>query len=156
MKIKQQILNMDIDKRNYFMAIFLTAFIAYLLTFIDFWQLIIIPGVVAGIINYKKPRKGIYGGAIGISLAWTIYMIFAMITRNAYTNLDQFASIIIGDFGFGWIIIAIILIFGILFGALGGAIGSGTMLLVKTRRENKRESPSDSEFKNEQKKAQLK
>ena len=115
---------------DFLLAILFSAIITYFLTFLPIWQLIIIPGLVAGIFN-KKMRKGIYSGAIGISIIWTLYMIYAILTRNAYTNLDQFAGLFFGSLGFGWVFFLIILLFGVLFGALGGAIGSGLTILIK-------------------------
>ena len=63
-------------------------------------------------------------------------MTFAIITRNAYANLDQFAGLIFGELGFGWILFIMILLFGTLFGALGGAIGSGLVILIDIKRMN--------------------
>jgi len=128
------------EKRNFLLGIFIAAVITLVLSFIEIWQLVIIPGIVVGIINYKHPRKGIYSGAIGIALMWLFYMLYMMATRNAYTNIDQFAGLIFGDLGFGWVILILILLFGGLFGALGGAIGAGTMKLVKLKQENKRDT----------------
>ena len=115
---------------DFLIGILFSAIISYFLTFVAIWQLIIIPGLVAGIFN-KKMKKGIYSGAIGISIIWTLYMIYAILTRNAYTNLDQFAGLFFGSLGFGWVFFLIILLFGVLFGALGGAIGSGLTILIK-------------------------
>lgn len=115
---------------DFLIGILFSAIISYFLTFVAIWQLIIIPGLVAGIFN-KKMKKGIYSGVIGILIIWTLYMIYAILTRNAYTNLDQFAGLFIGSLGFGWVLFLIILLFGALFGALGGAIGSGLTILIK-------------------------
>lgn len=115
---------------DFLIGILFSAIISYFLTFVAIWQLIIIPGIVAGIFN-KKMKKGMYSGAIGISIIWTLYMIYAILTRNAYTNLDQFAGLIVGSLGFGWVLFLIILLFGASFGALGGAIGSGLTILIK-------------------------
>lgn len=115
---------------DFLIGILFSAIISYFLTFVAIWQLIIIPGIVAGVFN-KKMKKGIYSGAIGISIIWTLYMIYAILTRNAYTNLDQFAGLFVGSLGFGWVLFLIILLFGALFGALGGAIGSGLTILIK-------------------------
>lgn len=117
---------------DFLIAILFSAIIAFFLTFVAIWQLIIIPGLVAGVFN-KKMKKGIYSGAIGISIIWFIYMVYAILTRNAYANLDQFAGLIVGSLGFGWVLFVVILLFGILFGALGGAIGSGVTMLIKLR-----------------------
>ena len=60
-------------------------------------------------------------------------MVYAVLTRNAYINLDQFAGLIFGNLGFGWVLFVVILLFGVLFGALGGAIGSGVAILIRLR-----------------------
>ena len=120
---------------DFLIAIVFSAIISFFLTFIEIWQLIIIPGLVAGIFN-KKMKRGMYSGAIGISIVWSVYMTYALLTRNAYANLDQFAGLIFGGLGFGWILFLLILLFGMLFGALGGAIGSGIAFLLKIRSSN--------------------
>ena len=120
---------------DFLIGILFSAIITYFLTFLPIWQLIIIPGLVAGIFN-KKMKKGIYSGAIGISIIWISYIIYAILTRNAYTNLDQFAGLFFGSLGFGWVLFLIILLFGVLFGALGGAIGSGLTILIKLMIQN--------------------
>ena len=132
--------NLDVNKRNYLLAILIATIIAYALTYIEIWQLVLIPGIIAGIINYKKPRKGIYSGAIAVFLAWIIYTSIAMITKNTYVLVDQFSGEIFGGLGYGWIVLILIYLLGILFGALGGALGSGTMLFIQLRREVERDS----------------
>ena len=79
-------------------------------------------------------KRGIYSGALGVAIVWLIYMTYAIITRNAYTNLDQFAGLIFGSLGFGWIFFIVILLFGTLFGALGGGLGSGLMIFIDIKR----------------------
>lgn len=127
---------MDSDSKNFLLGIVVAGIITYLITYIELWQLIIIPGLMAGVICYEKPRKGIYSGALGIAIVWSIYIFIAVLTKNTYTSIDQFAGLIFGGLGFGWIILAIILCLGILFGALGGAIGAGTTLLIKIKQES--------------------
>ncbi|MHA1291177.1 MAG: hypothetical protein ACTSQJ_00750 [Promethearchaeota archaeon] len=118
-----------IEKRNFVISIIIAMIITFSLTFITIWQLIIIPGIAAGLLN-KKMMRGICAGSIGIAVVWLFYMIYAFGTRNAYLNIDQFAGLIFGDLGYGWLVVIIILLFGILFGALGGAIGSGITIWI--------------------------
>jgi len=61
------------------------------------------------------------------------YLIYLIVAKNFYINLDQFAGLIFGGLGYGAIILILIILFGILFGALGGAIGSGIMILIEPR-----------------------
>ena len=113
----------------------LTAMIlAFFLTYIEYWQFILVAGIIPGLFN-KKMKRGIYSGAIGVSIVWLLYMLYAMITRNAYTNIDQFAGLIFGDTGYGWVIVILVFLFGALFGALGGSIGSGITIAIQLRSE---------------------
>ncbi|MFW9827853.1 MAG: hypothetical protein ACFFEY_09690 [Candidatus Thorarchaeota archaeon] len=126
-------MKMNIKKENqiFVLSIIISTVIASLLSLIPIWQLVILAGIAAGVIN-KKIRRGTLSGAAGVLIFWTIYVIHGMITRNTYTLLDRFGALIIGS-GFGWLLLILILLLGILFGALGGAIGSGAMILIRPR-----------------------
>ena len=130
MKLKKPKISVKPETRNFIISFLLTALITFILTYVPVWQLIIIPGVVGGLLN-KTMRRGIYSGVLGVSIIWLIYMIYKMAVNDVYTNLDQFAGLIFGDLGYGWIIFILIFLLGILFGALGGAIGSGIMILIR-------------------------
>ncbi|MFX1410182.1 MAG: hypothetical protein ACFFA6_07510 [Promethearchaeota archaeon] len=133
-KIKNREIKISLETRNFIVSTSLAMFVTYILTFIDVWQLIIIPGILAGAFN-KTIRRGIYSGALGVAIIWFLFMLYSMIVQDAYTNLDQFAGLIFGGLGYGWVIFILILLFGVLFGALGGAIGSSISILVKLRFE---------------------
>ena len=122
---------MDInpETRNFLISFIITGLITFALTYAEIWQLIIIPGIIGGLFN-KTMRRGIYCGALGVSIVWIFYLIYLMGAKNFYTNLDQFAGLIFGGLGYGSVILILIILFGILFGALGGAIGSGIMILI--------------------------
>ena len=120
---------MKIEDKFFFLSILFAVCIAYLVSLTSIWQLIIIAGIGAGILN-KKMWKGTISGAIGVFLYYLIYALIGMIARNAYSLLDQFGAIVVGA-GFGWLILLIILLVGTLFGALGGAIGNGLLVLIK-------------------------
>jgi hypothetical protein len=130
MKLKNIKLNISPENRNFLISFVITAIFTFILTYIPVWQLIIIPGIVGGLLN-KTMRRGIYCGVLGVSIVWFSYMIYKISAVNAYTNLDQFAGLIFGGLGYGWVVFILILLLGILYGALGGAIGSGVMILLK-------------------------
>ena len=131
-KIKEIKLKITPETRNFLISFILAMLITFFLTYTEIWQLIIIPGIIAGIFN-KTMRRGIYSGALGVSIVWLIFMVYQMSTKNAYINLDQFGALIFGELGYGWVIFILILLLGVLFGALGGAIGSGTMILLRPK-----------------------
>jgi hypothetical protein len=124
-------LNIKKENQIFILSIIISTVVASLLSLIPIWQLIILAGIAAGVLN-KKIRRGTLSGAAGVLIFWTIYVIHGMITRNTYTLLDQFGALIIGP-GYGWLFVLLILLLGTLFGALGGAIGSGAMILFKPR-----------------------
>ena len=134
MKIRNRDSKTDPEDIIFYVSILTAMILAYFLTFIEYWQFIIVAGIIPGLFN-KKMKRGIYSGAIGVAIVWLLYMIYAMVTRNAYTNIDQFAGLIFGDTGYGWAIIILVLLFGTLFGALGGSIGSGITILIQLRSE---------------------
>jgi hypothetical protein len=136
MKLKKIKINFKPETRNFLISFIVTALITYILTYVPIWQLIIIPGIIGGILN-KTMRRGIYCGVLGVLLVWFFYMIYKMAVNEAFTNLDQFAGLIFGDLGYGWVIFILILLLGILLGALGGAIGSGVMILLRPSIERK-------------------
>jgi len=132
MKIRNRGSETDPEVIIFYVSIITAMIIAYFLTFIEYWQFILVAGIIPGLLN-KKMKRGIYSGAIGVSIVWLLYMIYAMVTRNAYTNIDQFAGLIFGDMGYGWAIVILVFLFGALFGALGGSIGSGITIAIQLR-----------------------
>jgi hypothetical protein len=99
-----------------------------LLTLIPVWQLIVIPGIVAGFFN-KRLRYAVLSGLTGVTISWLIYMISSLALRNTYTILEQIGELMVGS-GFGWLIFLLILIIGLLMGALGGGIGYSISILL--------------------------
>jgi hypothetical protein len=131
-KIKKKKLKISPETRNFLISFIVAALITYLLTYTEIWQLVIIPGIIAGVFN-KTMRRGIYSGALSVSIVWFFFMIYQMSVNSAYTNLDQFAAFIFGDLGYGWVIFILVLLLGVLLGALGGGIGSGIMILIRPK-----------------------
>ena len=100
-----------------------------LLTLIPVWQLIMIPGIVAGFFN-KRLRYAVLSGLTGVTISWLIYMISSLALRNTYAILEQIGELMVGR-GFGWLIFLLILIIGLIMGALGGGIGYSISILLK-------------------------
>jgi len=100
-----------------------------LLTLIPVWQLIMIPGIVAGFFN-KRLRYAVLSGLTGVTISWLIYMISSLALRNTYAILEQIGELMVGS-GFGWLIFLLILIIGLVTGALGGGIGYSISILLK-------------------------
>ena len=134
------------ENRNFLISFILSTIFTFILTFIPIWQLIIIPGIIGGLLN-KTMRRGIYSGVLGVLVVWLFYMIYNMSAKAAYTSLDQFAGLIFGGLGYGWVIFVLTLLLGILFGALGGAIGSGIMILLRPKISHKTSESNTSEIK---------
>ena len=121
---------MEEDVRNFYISIFVVTCLTLLLTLIPIWQLVIIPGIIAGIIN-KSLKRGLLSGVLGVTLSWGLYILVGAISRNVYSMLDQLGGLIFGE-GMGWAFIVLILLLAAIFGAIGGGIGNGLMGLIKT------------------------
>ncbi|MFX1569259.1 MAG: hypothetical protein ACFFCV_12920 [Promethearchaeota archaeon] len=146
MKIKAIKVKIKPENRNFLIAFIITTILTFILTFIPIWQLIIIPGIIGGLLN-KTMRRGIYSGVLGVSVVWIFYMIYNISVKGAYTSLDQFAGLIFGGLGYGWVILILVLLLGVLFGALGGAIGSGITILLGPKIFHKTSESNTSEIK---------
>lgn len=116
-------------------GIALSAILAWVLSLTGIWQLVLIAGFAAGVLNYSMGR-GCLSGGIGILLGWGGIMFQKIITDNPAALLDAFGSIM-GLTGISWVFYTLILVFGFLFGVLGGALGGGAIRLIvpKVREE---------------------
>lgn len=120
---------MIIENRNFYISIIVALCLTMILTTIPVWQLVIIPGIIAGFFN-KNMKRAILAGLIGVFAAWIIYILHGLITRNVYIILDQFGALIIST-GYGWLLLIIIILMGAIFGALGGGFGYGLLITIK-------------------------
>ncbi len=121
---------MEVENRKFYISIVAVLCLTMLLTLIPVWQLVIIPGILAGMLN-KSLKRGILSGFSGVTLSWGIYVIVGLFTRNVYFLLDQFGELIFGGGGSGWIFLILIILLAAIFGAIGGGIGSGFMAVIK-------------------------
>ncbi len=120
---------MEIENRTFYISIISVSCLTMLLTLIPVWQLVIIPGIIAGMLN-KSLKRGILSGFCGVSLSWGIYVIVGLATRNVYLLLDQFGELIFGGDS-GWIFLILVILLAAIFGAIGGGIGNGLMAVIK-------------------------
>ncbi len=116
-----------------FIGIIMAFFFGCVFSVLPVWQLIIIPGIIAGLLN-KTMRRATLAGGIGTLMAWSLYTISGLIVKNVYLIFDQFGAIIIGP-GFGWLLITIIFLMSFVFGLLGGALGNllSTVVIANIR-----------------------
>ncbi|MBY9009806.1 MAG: hypothetical protein KGD74_08075 [Candidatus Lokiarchaeota archaeon] len=119
---------MEIANRTFYISLIVVLCLTMLLTLIPVWQLVIIPGIIAGMLN-KSLKRGILSGFSGVTLSWGIYVLVGVFTRNVYFLLDQFGELIFGG-GSGWIFLILIMLLAAIFGAVGGGIGNGIMTLI--------------------------
>ena len=120
---------MEIENKQFYISVIVVLCLTMLLTLVPVWQLVIIPGIIAGMLN-KSLRRGILSGFSGVTLSWGIYVLVGVFTRNVYFLLDQFGELIFGG-GSGWIFLILIMLLAAIFGAIGGGIGNGIMILIK-------------------------
>ena len=120
---------MEIENQKFYISVFVVLCLTMILTLVPVWQLVIIPGIIAGMLN-KSLRRGILSGFSGVTLSWGIYVLLGVFTRNVYFLLDQFGELIFGG-GSGWIFLILIMLLAAIFGAIGGGIGNGIMTLIK-------------------------
>lgn len=123
-----EVKSMEKEKMILILSFIVVYCITSVLTLIPVWHLIIIPGIIAGIMN-KSMRYGILAASIGIFVCWLVYILFGMATRNTYAILNQIGALLFGS-GSGWIFILIILLIGAIFGFLGAVIGNISLILV--------------------------
>ncbi len=119
---------MKIENRKFYISLIIVLCLTIVLTLIPVWQLVIIPGIIAGMLN-KSLKRGILSGFSGVTLSWGIYILVGLFTRNVYFLLDQFGELIFGG-GSGWIFLMLIMLLAAIFGAIGGGIGNGIMALI--------------------------
>lgn len=119
---------MEIESRTFFISVVVVLCLTMLLTLVPVWQLVIIPGIIAGMLN-KSLKYGVLSGFIGVTLSWGIYVLVGVITRNAYIILDQFGALIFGE-GFAGLVLLLIILLASIFGAMGGGIGNSFMALI--------------------------
>lgn len=138
MEMEKYFMKLQKQKKNFVISLIAVSAATILLLFIPIWQLILIPGIIAGLIN-KDAKRSIYSAIIGVSIVWLGFMFIQFYVKDTYTLLDQFAGFIFGGLGFGFVIVIIILLMGIIFSALGAAVGAYIIQFYDIRKANESE-----------------
>ena len=112
---------MKSENQDMIIGIITSFVLASIISMIPVWQLIIIPGIIAGILNTNIKRAALASG-LGTLMAWSLYVISGVILNKVDLILDQFGALIIGP-GYGGFFIFLILLMSMVFGTLGGALG---------------------------------
>ncbi len=128
---------MKSENQDLIIGIITSFVIASIFSMIPVWQLIIIPGIIAGVLNTTIKRAALASG-IGTLLAWSLYVISGVILNNVDLILDQFGALIIGP-GYGGLFIFLILLMSLAFGALGGALGYYSKTVINEYLQTKKE-----------------
>jgi hypothetical protein len=138
MEMEKYFMKLQKQKKNFVISLIAVSAATILLLFVPIWQLILIPGIIAGLIN-KDAKRSIYSAIIGVSIVWLGFMFIQFYLKDTYTLLDQFAGFIFGGLGFGFVIVMIILLMGIIFSALGAAVGAYIIQFYDIRKANESE-----------------
>jgi len=128
---------MKSENQDLIIGIITSFVIASIFSMIPVWQLIIIPGIIAGVLNTTIKRAALASG-IGTLMAWSLYVISGVILNNVDLILDQFGALIIGP-GYGGLFIFLILLMSLAFGALGGALGYYSKTVINDYLQTKKE-----------------
>ena len=128
---------MKSDNIDLLIGVIVSFFLASILTFIPVWQLVIIPGFIAGALSKTLKRASLTSG-LGTFMAWSLYTLSGLILSNIAIVFDQFGALIIGP-GYAWLFVLIILLIGLVFGLLGGAFGFLIKTVIKDNRQEKEE-----------------
>jgi len=109
-------------------GIVLSAILSWVLSITGIWQLVLLAGFAAGILNYSMGR-GCLSGGIGVFIGWGGIVLNGIINNNPAALLDAFGSTM-GLTGIAWVFYILVVVFGFLFGVFGGALGGGLIRLI--------------------------
>jgi hypothetical protein len=120
-------------------GIVLSGLLAWVLSLTGIWQLVLIAGFAAGVLNYSMGR-GCLSGGIGVLAGWGGIMLYNILTNNSTVLFATFGGItaLLGLPALqAWIFYVIILVSAFLFGILGGALGGGLIRLIVPKKREK-------------------
>jgi uncharacterized protein YqhQ len=94
--------------------------------FANYWQLVILAGVVAGLI-VKRWLRGFIAGFVGVLLSWVIYLAYLWIISPA-PRLISILGDIVGMSGL--LLVCLVTLIASLFGGLGAVIGAVLQAMI--------------------------
>lgn len=123
----------------FFAGIVLSGVLAWILSITGIWQLVLIAGFAAGVLNYSMGR-GCLSGGIGVLAGWGGIILYNIVGNNTTVLFNTFGGITallgLAPLTAG-VFYTIILVCALLFGVLSGALGGGLIRLIvpKAREE---------------------
>ena len=122
----------------FFAGIVLSGILAWVLSITGIWQLVLIAGFAAGVLNYSMGRGSLSGG-FGVLAGWGSIILYHIMFDNSTELFMTFGGItaLLGLPALGaGVFFAIILASAFVFGMLGGALGGGLICLIVPKKRD--------------------
>ena len=98
--------------------------------FANYWQLIILAGLVAGLI-VKRWLRGFIAGFLGVLLSWVVYVAYLWAISPAPRLLFTLGDIVGIS---GLLLVCLVMLVASLFGGLGAVVGVALHAMIRRRR----------------------
>ncbi len=98
--------------------------------FANYWQLIILAGLVAGLI-VKRWLRGFIAGFLGVLLSWVVYVAYLWAISPAPRLLSTLGDIVGIS---GLLLVCLVMLVASLFGGLGAVVGVALHAMIRRRR----------------------
>lgn len=95
--------------------------------FPNYWQLIILAGLIAGLI-VKRWLRGFVAGFLGVLLSWIIYVAYFWVISPAPQLISTLGDIVGIS---GLLLICLVVLVASLFGGLGAVIGVALQAMIR-------------------------
>lgn len=95
--------------------------------FANYWQLVILAGLVAGLI-VRRWLRGFIAGFVGVLLSWVVYLAYLWIISPA-SRLISILGDIVGMSGL--LLVCLVTLIASLFGGIGAVIGVALRAMIR-------------------------
>jgi len=95
--------------------------------FANYWQLVILAGLVAGLI-VKRWLRGFIAGFVGVLLSWVIYLAYLWIISPAHQLVSVLGDIVGIS---GLLLVCLVTLIASLFGGIGAVIGIALRAIIR-------------------------